>query len=280
MKLEELQHHLFHILCEIDDACRREKIPYMLTGGTMLGAVRHHGFIPWDDDIDIFVWRKDYPAFKKALKKHLPDHLQVTEPSDLSPSFYDFICRVQDKRYFFHAPTEEDLYYENKQNFISVDIFFLDNSANSLAGTKGYAFLHKIIYGLAMGHRYRLDYSQYTFLQKMQAAFLANIGAHIPMESILRWHEKLSMVYWDKPGKYCMVTNDLPYNLGLPYEREWLLETIDMPFWGRMLPVPTGYDLKLKLQYGDYMKSPADRTLYKQHVDDAEVQYVEMRDIS
>lgn len=268
MKLEILQHRLFEILCAIDDACKKESITYMLTGGTMLGAVRHQGFIPWDDDIDIFVWRKDYPAMKSALVKHLPAYLQLVEPADMLPAFYDFVCRVQDKRFFSHPPTDEDTFYNNRQNFISVDIFFLDNSSNCILGVNWFAFQHKIIYGLSMGHRYRLYLNQYRLKQRLPILLLASIGVHIPMEVLLHWHESLSRKYWHKPGKYCMVTNDLPYNLSLPYEMDWLTETIDMLFCERLFPVPTGYDQKLKLQYGDYMKPIKNKNLYKQHIDD------------
>ena len=60
MTLKEYQDILFDILCVVDEICKRNNITYMLYGGSMLGAVRHHDFIPWDDDIDIIVWHEDY----------------------------------------------------------------------------------------------------------------------------------------------------------------------------------------------------------------------------
>ena len=61
MTIEKLHDILFDMLCAIDDACRKEGVSWSLGGGTMLGAVRHHDFIPWDDDADICLWRGDYP---------------------------------------------------------------------------------------------------------------------------------------------------------------------------------------------------------------------------
>ena len=61
------------ILKEIDRICRKYKIQYMLDAGTLLGAVRHQGFIPWDDDADVAFTRKNYEAFMKVVRRELPD---------------------------------------------------------------------------------------------------------------------------------------------------------------------------------------------------------------
>ena len=59
-KLELMQSVLFEIICDIDDFCTENNIRYYLSGGSCIGAVRHNGFIPWDDDVDIMMPRKDY----------------------------------------------------------------------------------------------------------------------------------------------------------------------------------------------------------------------------
>ena len=85
--LRAVQLKQLDILCEIDRICRAEGIDYWLDGGTLLGAVRHGGFIPWDDDIDIAMRLADLPRFVEAARRNLPPHLlmQTRTPSSWKP---------------------------------------------------------------------------------------------------------------------------------------------------------------------------------------------------
>ena len=79
MKLAEVQDRLFDLLCLIDDICRREGVTYFLDGGTEIGSVREKDIIAWDDDADIKLKWSDYPAFKDAMEKHLPEYIRLVE---------------------------------------------------------------------------------------------------------------------------------------------------------------------------------------------------------
>lgn len=266
MTREELHDILFGILCEVDNACRKDNVPYMLDGGTLIGAVRHQGFIPWDDDVDITVWTRDYSALMDALKKHLPEHLKLTTPADMCPNFYDFVVRVQDTRHHWHHETEEDLFYDNKQNFVCVDIFFVNNSADALWLHKLKALLLKIVYGLAMGHRYKNHSEKYSRLQKLQVGVLSFIGKRIPMKKILLLYKWLCGNTSRKDTKYCIEVNCIPKNLAIPYESAWFMGTTDMKFRDTMLPVQSGYHERLTMLYGDYMKPPKNKDEYIVHI--------------
>ena len=117
---------------EIDKVCKKHNITWYADWGTLLGTVRHKGFIPWDDDMDIKVFREDYPAFCEAMRKHLPEYLHFIEPQDYSPAFYDFIPRIYDERYPLREETAEDRYYKNYQNRIGIDVFIFDVAPDSI----------------------------------------------------------------------------------------------------------------------------------------------------
>ena len=204
---------------------------------------------------------------RQALLKHLPEHYRLVEPADLAPNFFDFIPRVQDTRYHWHEPTEVDLKYNNQQNHICVDIFCVARSAKTPFGAKLYALQHKILYGMAMGHRVKLDYSKYSLVGKLQAAVLSTLGKCFSMKTICTWHDKLSVKHDASGGKFCTVINDLPHYLGLQYESDWFEGNVDMPFRDRMLPVQKGYHEKMTLQYGDYMKPPKNLSDHITHME-------------
>lgn len=265
MTLKEYQDILFDILCEIDDICKRNNITYVLHSGSLLGAVRHHDFIPWDDDIDIIVWRKDYARLYAKLKEELPQHLKVVEPIDLAPHFYDYVTRVQDIRHHMHEVGEEDRFYDNKQNYACVDIFQYTYSADTPLKRKWLILLHKVLYGLGMGHRYRIKNERYTFLQKLQTGLLSFIGSKISMERILKWREKLIEKQTRNPQKYYMSVDASVRGMGRLYESSWYDDVIYMPFRDRKFPVPKGYDGHLTLMYGNYMVPVQDADRYIQH---------------
>lgn len=106
------------ILCEIDAVCRRHGIDYWLDGGTLLGAVRHGGFIPWDDDIDIAMRLTDVRRFAEAARRELPDTLEMQDPQS-DPAVRMPIYKVRDRHSFlvesaddFARPYAKGLYVD------------------------------------------------------------------------------------------------------------------------------------------------------------------------
>ena len=148
------------ILKEIDRICRKYKIRYALDAGTLIGAVRHKGFIPWDDDADVVFLRSQYEAFVKVAGRELPDTMELLLPDSYRDgrAFFDFTPRIIYKNSRCHQDSPEMNFYGGKLNHIWVDLFILDKLPASPAGAAVTRFVHKAIYGLAMGHRPGLDF--------------------------------------------------------------------------------------------------------------------------
>ena len=116
------------ILKEIDRICRKYKIRYALDAGTLIGAVRHSGFIPWDDDADVVFLRSQYEAFVKVAKRELPETMELLFPDSYrdGKAFFDFTPRIIYKNSRCHADSPEMAFYGGKLNHLRVDQFIHD----------------------------------------------------------------------------------------------------------------------------------------------------------
>ncbi len=142
LEIPEIKERIFAVLCAVRDLCEKHGIRYSLTGGTLLGAVRHGGFIPWDDDIDIMMPRPDYDRFIAIVK-------ETGAPFDL------FCAEIRGDAYgypFAKACDPDTLVIEagmdekNVRFGVYVDIFPVDGIADTLSAAKRrcacFTFLH------------------------------------------------------------------------------------------------------------------------------------------
>lgn len=123
LSITEIQQAALEVLIELDSICKNYGFVYSLTYGTLIGAIRHKGFIPWDDDIDIIMPRKDYEKLKKFFKTAYKGNLKWCDR--LTVKNYPYcISRVSDMRYRYHTNVN------NQKDFdigVFVDIYPLDN---------------------------------------------------------------------------------------------------------------------------------------------------------
>lgn len=138
----ELLHQVdLNIVKEVVALCDRHGLKYYMLGGTMLGAVRHQGFIPWDDDIDLGMFRSDYERFL-SLAQELPSHLKVVNYRN-TPSYQYYITRVLDLE---TKVVETRIGNNNRYTNASIDIFPIDGTPNN-------HILRKIYYFRVLYHR-------------------------------------------------------------------------------------------------------------------------------
>ena len=130
------------IVQDVVRICREHGFKYYMLGGTMLGAIRHKGFIPWDDDIDLGMPRDDYERFLQVAPRELAPHLKVVNYRT-DPNFQYYITRVLDTQ---TKVVEERIGNDNKYTHASIDIFPVDGTPNN-------ALLRKIYFFRVLYHR-------------------------------------------------------------------------------------------------------------------------------
>ena len=246
------------ILKEIDRICRKYKIQYMLDAGTLLGAIRHQGFIPWDDDADIVVTRKNYEAFMKVVRRELPDTMELLMPWDFQKgrAFFDFTARIIYKNSRIHEESPETRYYEGKMNHLWVDLFTLDVLPKNKLSSSMTLLLHKIIYGMAMGHRYQLDFGKYSVFHKLAVGGLSAAGRLVPLK-VLFWMQRIVALKDRKcRSNLRYYSNYQPDYLYVTLQKEWCEQVEDVAFCDTKLMAPRHWDEVLTWIYGDYKKLP------------------------
>ncbi len=250
--LEEHHEALLRLLCEFDRICRLLDIRYVLFAGTLLGAVRHKGFIPWDDDLDIMMFREDYDRFLSEAEKHLDSEtfFLQKEFSEHWPMFFSKL-RLNDTACIEKYHPKDPAIHQG----IYMDIFPCDNAADSTFGKKLQFFASKVVVAKSL---YRRGYETKSAKKKL----FMQICRLLPMKLFL------SMTKGGKKGgknvhSFLAAARDYSKNV---YARRIFTELTFAEFEGGEYPIPSEYDLLLTLLYGDYMTVPSvDERAKKQH---------------
>lgn len=255
------------ILKEIDRICRKYKIRYALDAGTLIGAVRHKGFIPWDDDADVAFTRSQYNAFCKVVKRELPPDMELLTPDCYrgGRAFYDFTARIIYKKSRCHEDTRMMEFYEGKLNHIWVDLFVIDPLPAGKVQAELTRFVHKAIYGMAMGHRWKLDFGKYSLMHKIFVGGLAGVGRFVPMKAIFAMQRAAALKDGNSKGRLRYYSNYQPDYLYVTLDKDWCEEVVDAPFEDTVLMIPKGWHQVLTEVYGDYMTMPPENERVPAH---------------
>lgn len=259
-----LQKANLYILQEIDRICKKYKINYTLDSGTLLGAIRHGGFIPWDDDADIAMTRANFEAFRRIVKRELSDKLEFIMPNEFKNGkvFYDFTPRIIYKPSARHKNNDKNDPYEGKLNHLWVDIFILDKLPKSKLLQRFVLFNQKLIYLFSMGHRKKIELKKYKGSMKLAVLFFSIFGKIIPMKSLFKLQDRLSKLFYkSRKSTTWYYSNYQPDYIDIKVNKDWYEKYLNIKFEDATLSIIDEYDSVLHLVYGDYMTPPpkADR---------------------
>lgn len=236
------QKALFSMLVEFDRVCRVLDVPYILFAGTMLGAVRHQGFIPWDDDLDVLMMRKDYERFLREADLLLDQekfYLQK-EFSGHWPMFFSKLRMNNTTCLEKYHPKDPETHQG-----VYIDLFPCDNAFNSSLGRKIQFYASKVVIAKSLWKR-----GYETFSRKKR--IFMNVCRLLPGRPFLK-------LVRGGGGKSLYVHTFLGaasnYSKNV-YKRRHIEERTMGVFEGRDFPISKHYDELFRIIYGDYMRLP------------------------
>ncbi len=246
LQLEELS-----VLDELDRICKKHGLRYFLTAGTLLGAVRHRGFIPWDDDIDVAMPRGDYDRLAKICE------------SELSEGFFYQSEKTERLHTFFFAKIRKDgtevtehlLECVDIHNGCYVDIFPLDKCPATPVFAKLYFKTIQML-NCAIISKVSRDFKDEY---KPFARFVYKCIRLLPFSCLrgLRHFVRWFYSVFSSGKRWCTVagSHGYPRETYLP---EWFSDEVMLEFEGKEYPAPSGFRKLLTNMYGDYMTPPAE----------------------
>ena len=250
--LRPLQLRLRDILTEVDRVCKEQNLTYYLLAGTMLGAVRHGGFIPWDDDMDIGMPRPDYDRFFEIAHKYLPEYLELKNYTS-HPNYSWWFMKVEDNRTTLIE--KKDLEYKGG---IYIDIFPLDAEPNN--------WLKRTLHMFPINYLKRVRYFSYrdpfkhgkgisSWPCRLARLFYTREWVQQQIETRLKKYDyNQTDLVCDHDGG---TTSLMP--------KSYLGKPTPILFEGKMFMGVEKPDAYLKCMYGDYMQLPPEEKRHFHH---------------
>jgi len=258
VNLKPVWEAILEIYQEVAKICDRHHLRYYLTDGSAIGAVRHHGFIPWDDDFDMSMPREDYVKFIEYAKTELPTHLKFLDWHNC-PEFCFLFGKVQDCRREKVEAVEKECGYM-LSNGLYIDIFPIDGYPTSkveIKFTKIHCYLMRALWRARCG-----VFKNQTRKGKLLCCLGWIVAVFVPWirttadimsrcEKFLLRHPFSGSDYSQRASVYLTGLNRPP----LP--TSWWGKAKMIPFGDISVPLPEDYDSYLRFYYGDYMKLPS-----------------------
>lgn len=245
--IEQIQAKILEIMTYVDKLCRDNKIDYYIMGGTALGAVRHGGFIPWDDDLDIFMTPDNYEKFKSVFSKNKNPLLELQEWR-LGNSLLEYAKVRMNGTAFIESN------YRNNPDMhhgVYIDIMILHKCPKSSFIKRWLFLLSRYVTAQALAER------NWSPKSKFQTAILKLV--HLLPKHFLSSYCYKQIYKYDNLNmqdyEYCYFITKANFNQAI-FPKEIFMEPIDCKFENTKLLAPTDIHGYLKIRFGDYMTLP------------------------
>lgn len=268
-QLQQLQKTVLQIADDIINICEDNNLNYHLTGGTALGAVRHNGFIPWDDDLDIDVARKDCKRLIELIKEKYPDKYYVHYAQNKEGYSIPSI-QIRMKNTVVRGCNDAN----PEQCGAYIDVAIIENTFDNKVLRNIHGFI-------SMGLGFIVSCRKFTKNRKYLLSLVENnkeatkvfktkirIGYIFSFLTLRRWtiiYDFWNRICRNESTKYVTVPTGRNHFFGEIYERKDFYETTRHEFENRNWRIPKSYDKYLSHMYGDYMKIP-DKNHIEKHV--------------
>lgn len=279
-KLKEVWAVELDLLAEFDRVCKKHGIQYIVSGGTMLGAVRHHGFIPWDDDVDLMMMRDEYEKLCKIAPSEFK-HPYFFQTDDTDPGFIRFFARLRNSETTGIQEFEGISHFKYNQG-IFIDIFPMDaviedkdlfeKQYQDAKAVKNQIFKaniwgHHLPYTNTLGYKIKKNLILPLFGKLIEKHFNANKLYHQFMDICGRYNGENT----EYVTLFCFeFKNDKHY-----IKRKDLENIININFEFLKLPIIANYDEALRWKYGNYTELVKVPNYHGELIFDTDVSYTD-----
>ena len=249
MDKKDIQSYGYDLLCLFDRICAENHLTYFLSGGTLLGAIRHKGFIPWDDDVDVMMPRADFMKLQDVIGKYTSERYGYgsvyTDPEYMRPW-----ARLWDTNTRMLNPSR----FTDQTPHVFIDIFPIDGIPAGKTATKLF-FRMMRVYDAAC----KMSKRKHIYMDERLRVFKLAIYPFCLKVGGNRWARKmhdLAMKYPFGKTQFAGVSMTIKYGSREKLPAEVFASSVDVDFCGRKFPAPVGWESYLKALYRDYMKLP------------------------
>ena len=259
---DELREIEADLLYSFDDICRNQGFRYSLGGGSLLGAIRHHGFIPWDDDVDVMMPRKDYQSFLKYCKESSVPFRVIDNGSDVD--YLNLFAKIE------AINTFTDNHSNNKRYGINIDVFPLDGLGDSYKEAKknfNKTSFQRELLNACKWKSFSRSKTHSLYLEPIRLFFFLISRFTNPQKLINRIEKQMQKDDFDDSTWAGCICGS--YRVKEIVPRIELSEYDDVQFENHMLRALRNYKRYLTQHYGDYMKLPPKEKQITHHTFDA-----------